>query len=81
MKSSCVRVSTRGYIVLPAKLRKEMNIRAGSRVLLKREGDRIIMKPVSSFTEKLSGISKKSIGKKPKGIEEYIKEERGDRKE
>ena len=79
MKSSCVTVSNRGYIVLPVKLRKEMNIKAGSWVLLSREGDKIIMKPVSSFTEKLSGITKKSIGKKPKEIEEYINEERRDR--
>jgi len=61
MKSSCVTVSNRGFIVLPAKLRKEMNIKAGSMVLLSREGDRIIMKPVSSFTEKLSGITKKAL--------------------
>ncbi len=61
MKSSCVTVSNRGYIVLPAKLRKEMNIKAGSMVLLSREGDRIIMKPVSSFTEKLSGVTKKAL--------------------
>jgi len=79
MKSSGVTVSNRGYIVLPAKLRKDMNIKAGSRVLLSREGDRIIIKPVPSFTEKLAGITKKSIGNKPKEIEEYINEERRDR--
>jgi len=51
MKSIGVTVSNRGYIVLPAGLRKEMNIKTGTKILLSREKDRIILQPVPSFTQ------------------------------
>jgi len=37
MESTNVTVSSRGYIVLPASLRKEMNIKAGTKILLHTE--------------------------------------------
>ena len=40
MKSVGVTVSNRGYIVLPGKLRKEMNLKPGTKVLLTREKDK-----------------------------------------
>ncbi len=76
MKSISVTVSSRGYLVLPAKLRKEMNINAGTKVLLTREEEKIILQPVTSFTEKLSGMTKKSIGNTPEDVVRYIDEER-----
>ena len=72
-------VSKRGYIVLPASLRKEMGIKPGTRVLLLKEGDRIILQPVRSFTQSLKGLTAKSFGKSPTEIEEYIDEERKER--
>jgi len=48
-----------------AKRRKEMNTRPGTRVLLMKENDKIILQPVSSFTEKLAGITRQSFGKTP----------------
>ena len=78
MKSTGVIVSNRGNIVLPAKLRKEMNIEAGTKILLTREDDKIIMQPVASFTDKLAGITKKSFGGTPKEITRIINNERAD---
>ena len=79
MESVGATISSRGYIVLPAKLRKEMNLHAGTRVLLTKMNDKIILQPVPSFTEKLSGITKQSFGKIPQEVEDYIQTERGDR--
>ena len=80
MEATGVTISSRGYVVLPSKLRKEMNLKAGTRVLLTRENDKIILQPVYSFTEKLSGITKQSFGKTPQDVEEFIEKERGDRR-
>ena len=79
MESVSATISSRGYIVLPAKMRKEMNLHAGTRVLLTKMNDKIILQPVPSFTEKLSGITMQSFGKTPKEVDDYIQLERGDR--
>ena len=79
MESIGVTISSRGYIVLPAKIRKEMNLNAGTRVLLTKKEDKIILQPVPSFTEKLSGITRQSFGKTPQKVDDYIQKERGDR--
>jgi AbrB family looped-hinge helix DNA binding protein len=79
MESVSATISSRGYIVLPAKMRKEMNLHAGTRVLLTKMNDKIILQPVPSFTEKLSGMTKQSFGKTPQEVEDYIQMERGDR--
>ena len=79
MKSIDVTVSNRGYIVLPAGLRKEMNIKTGTKILLSREKDRIILQPVPSFTQKLKGLTAQSFGDSPEEIEEYIDRERAER--
>ena len=76
MKAVDVTVSDRGYIVLPAKLRREMNIKTGTKILLTREEERIILQPVTSFTEKLSGITKKSFGKTSEDVTQFIDKER-----
>lgn len=79
MKSTGVVVSGRGNIVLPAKLRKEMKIEAGTKILVTREDDRIILQPVQSFTDKLAGITKKSFGGTPETVTRTINDEREDR--
>ena len=81
METTGVTVSSRGYIVLPAKLRKEMNLKPGTRVLLTKENDKIILQPIYSFTEKLAGMTEQSFGKTPRKVEKYIDEERKDRRE
>ena len=79
METISVKVSKRGYIVLPANLRKEMKIKEGSSVLLTRDKNRIVLEPVSSFTEKLRGLTAQSFGKAPKDIDTYLDQERNDR--
>lgn len=79
MEAITVKVSSRGYIVLPAPLRKELEIKPGARMLLSREDDRLILKPVHSFTDKLAGLTKPSIAETPEGVTAFIDAEREDR--
>jgi len=79
MEATGVTVSKRGYIVLPAGLRKEMGIKPGTKVILTRYHDRIVLTPVVSFTERLHGLTAQSFGKTPEDIDQYIDRERSER--
>jgi len=79
MESESVTVSKRGYIVLPARIRKEMNIKPGARVLIHREKGRLILETVPSFTQKLAGLTQKTIGKTPETVDAFLDEERKER--
>ncbi|MBW1894413.1 MAG: AbrB/MazE/SpoVT family DNA-binding domain-containing protein [Deltaproteobacteria bacterium] len=76
MESTNVTVSNRGYIVLPARIRKEMNIKPGTKILLHKEENKIILQPINSFTKKLAGLTAQSFGRSPDEIKAYIDEER-----
>ncbi len=79
MKSESVVVSKRGYIVLPAHLRKEMNIKPGTRVMIIKENGRIILETIPSFTQKLSGLTRQTIGTSPEAVDTFIDNEREER--
>lgn len=76
MEQKSVTVLSKGYIIIPANLRKEMNIKTGTKILLNKEENKIILQPVPSFTKKLSGLTANSFGHDPKQVEEYIDKER-----
>jgi len=78
MKTISVKVSNRGYIVLPAHIRKEMDIVPGTKILINKENDKLILETVPSFTKKLSGLTRKTIGDSPKAVQEFIDEQRKD---
>jgi AbrB family looped-hinge helix DNA binding protein len=65
METITVKVSKRGYIVLPAPLRKALEIKPGSQMLPSRENDRLVLTPVHSFTEKLAGLTSQATGRTP----------------
>jgi len=79
MKTESVTVSKRGYIVLPAHIRKEMNIKPGTRILINKEKGRLTLETVPSFTQKLTGLTRNTIGSSPEKIASYIDKERKDR--
>ena len=79
MKPESVTVSKRGYIVLPAHIRKEMNIKPGSRILIHQEEGRLTLEAVPSFTQKLSGLTQNSIGNTPESAEAFLDEQREER--
>ena len=79
MKTSSVTVSSRGAILLPLSLRKEMEIKPGTRMILKKEDDRIVLQAMPSFTKRLEGLTKGAMGKAPQDVDQYIDGERRDR--
>jgi len=79
MESIGLKVSKRGYIVLPAKIRRQMNIKSGTKILLSREENRIILQPVVSFTDKLAGFTAQKFGKSAAEVQKYINGERKER--
>ena len=79
METITVKVSNRGYIVLPAPLRRALEIKPGARMLLSRENDRLVLTPVHSFTEKLAGLTRQTIGRTPQDVDAFIDKQREDR--
>ncbi len=79
METMTVTVSNRGYIVLPAALRKKLEIRPGAKMLLRRDNDKIILNAVNSFSDKLAGLTRQRIAKTPDDVDTYINHERADR--
>lgn len=80
METITVHVSSRGYIVLPAPLRKALEIKPGAKMLLRREDDRLVLTPVQSFTGKLAGLTQKSIGGTPQDVDRFIDQQRDGRR-
>lgn len=72
-------VSNRGYIVLPAVIRKQMEIRPGTQMLLRRDREKIILEMVPSFTKKLAGLTKNVIAETAADVDAYIDAERNGR--
>ena len=57
--------STKGQVVIPQWLRKELQIEEGTRAVVGREGDRIVLMPINaSRYRKLRGILKKGLVQK-----------------
>ena len=79
MKAITVKVSNRGYIVLPAPMRKALEIKPGARMLLSHENDRLILTPVHSFTEKLAGLTRQAIGRTAQEVDAFVDMQREDR--
>ena len=57
-------VTSKGQIVIPSKLRKELNIKKGTRLSVEIKGAEIIFKPVTEeYFRKMAGILKLEIRK------------------
>lgn len=67
-----VTVSSKGQITIPSKLRRELNIVKGERLLVMREGDAIKLVKVPKLSE-MAGIDRELFaGRKPsREIEEF----------
>ncbi len=59
MKTLHTQVSTKGQIVIPAELREEMNIAPGTQFSVQREGNCLILRPITpEFIRSLRGCTK-----------------------
>ena len=52
-----VKLSSKGQIVIPAKIRKELKLSKGDKLLIERKGDAIILRPMVKLS-KLRGVDK-----------------------
>jgi len=60
-----VTVTSKGQVTIPSRLRREMNIEEGEKLLVTREGDAIKMTPVPKLSE-MAGVDRGVFeGKKP----------------
>lgn len=58
--------TAKGQVVIPARLRREFQIQAGSKAIVQATPDGILLKPVTRRTiAKLHGILKRKPGEKP----------------
>ena len=58
MEESTVTVSTKGQLVIPAKIRTALQIKPGMRFAVLREQNQIILRPVNrQFVDELRGIT------------------------
>lgn len=65
-KTDSVWFTTKGQIVIPAKLRRQFNIQEGTRAIIEATPEGILLKPVTSHAiARLRGILKRKHGGKP----------------
>jgi len=57
VKMEIVKLSAKGQIVIPARLRKELGLSEGDRLVIERKQEEVILKPVVKLS-KLRGIDK-----------------------
>ena len=65
-RTDSVRFTTKGQIVIPAKLRRQFDIHKGTRAIVEATPDGILLKPVTKHAiAHLRGILKRKPGDKP----------------
>ncbi|QOJ78831.1 AbrB/MazE/SpoVT family DNA-binding domain-containing protein [Infirmifilum lucidum] len=56
-RRSYVKLSSKGQIVIPAEIRRELGLTAGDRIIVERVGDAILLRPVVRLS-KLMGVDR-----------------------
>jgi len=72
-KGNVVRVGRRGQMVLPKAVREALGVTEGDQLWVEVEGNRVILRPVSSLVRESLGSLRGTWGEK---IASYLKEER-----
>lgn len=63
MKAEYTTLSTKGQIIIPAELRNQMKLSVGTKLSIQRDGQTLILRPITSeFIDSLCG-STKGLGK------------------
>lgn len=68
------RMSSRGQVVIPRRIRQALNLKEGTELLVYEEEGRILLEPMKSFSEALRGLGKEVW----QGIDptDYVRRER-----
>jgi AbrB family looped-hinge helix DNA binding protein len=72
-KGNVVRVGRRGQMVLPKAVREALGVAEGDQLWVEVEGNRVILRPVSSLVRESLGLLRGTWGEE---IASYLKEER-----
>lgn len=79
VKTDTVLFTTKGQVVIPAKLRRQYHIENGTRAIVEATPDGILLKPVTKHAvARLRGILKRKPGEKPLA-EEWAEHKRKER--
>lgn len=66
-----VKTTEKGQLVIPARLRRELGIKPGQKLMIDREGDKLVLRPLSgSLAQSLRGVCR------DEGLIEDLKKER-----
>jgi AbrB family looped-hinge helix DNA binding protein len=50
-------VTTKGQVVIPARIRKRLNIKKGTRLYIEEKGDEVVLRPVTpAYLDKIAGV-------------------------
>ncbi|MBM3156301.1 MAG: AbrB/MazE/SpoVT family DNA-binding domain-containing protein [Chloroflexi bacterium] len=50
-------VTTKGQVVIPARIRRKLNIKKGTRLYIEEKGDEVVLKPVTpAYLDKIAGV-------------------------
>jgi len=58
MRPQTTKMSSRGQIVIPQAIRKALKLKMGTEFLISLEGNRLLLEPLTSFTDALKGLGK-----------------------
>jgi len=59
-------VTTKGQVVIPAKLRRKLGIKQGTRIVFEEKNSTIVMRPITAaYIKSFQGILKTKSGEKP----------------
>ena len=71
------KVTTKGQIVIPSKIRYRHGIKRGTKLYIEERGGELILKPITpEYFKKISGV----LNKKGKGLKALIKEKAREKK-
>ena len=73
------KLTSKGQVTVPREIRRKLGVRAGDRLLFEEDGNGVRVTAVrkeSPFT-KYMGIGNRGIGKGRKGIQKWMREQRG----
>ena len=63
-----VRLSSKGQIVIPLEIRRELELRKGDKMIIQRKNDKVIIRPIARVSD-MKGIDKKAWKETSKEID------------
>jgi AbrB family looped-hinge helix DNA binding protein len=73
------KITSKGQITVPVKIRKELGVKPGDRIVFEKDGDTVIVRPLrkESPFEKYRGIGNAGIGSGRDAVNKFVRKIRG----